>query len=51
MWNKFFYVGLFMERIYLDFLGFLFMSKKKNLLILIMIDWFIKWVECIFFLN
>lgn len=36
-----------MERIYLDFLGPLPMSKKKNLLILIMIDRFTKCVECI----
>lgn len=36
-----------MERIHLDFLGPLPMSKKKNLLILIMIDRFTKWVECI----
>lgn len=34
-----------MERIHLDFLGPLPMSKKKNLLILIMIDRFTKWVE------
>lgn len=39
-----------MERVYLDFLGFLFVIKNYNSYILMMVDQFIKWVECILLL-
>lgn len=38
-----------MEKVYLDFLGFFFRIEAGNEYIFMMVDSFIKWVECVFF--
>ncbi|GFR82442.1 Pol polyprotein [Elysia marginata] len=42
-----YHAGCPMERIHLDFLGPLKKSKQGNVYILVMVDQFTKWVECI----
>jgi hypothetical protein len=42
-----FHAGVPMERFHLDFLGSLPTTKNNNSFILMMVDQFTKWVECI----
>ena len=44
---KLYHAGVPMERVHLDFLGPLLKSSKGNEHILMMVDQFTKWVECI----
>ena len=44
---KQFHAGAPMERVHLDFLGPLPVTKRNNSYILMMVDQFTKWVECI----
>ncbi|KAK3084013.1 hypothetical protein FSP39_006719 [Pinctada imbricata] len=42
-----YYAGSPMERVHLDFLGPLPMTKNNNSFVLMMVDQFTKWVECV----
>ena len=44
---RLFHAGAPMERVHLDFLGPLPLTKRNNSYILMMVDQFSKWVECI----
>lgn len=45
------YFGYFLERIVIDILGELFLIKKGNKYILVVVDYYIKWIESFVILN
>lgn len=44
-------VGVLMERIVFDIMGLLLEIEKRDCYILVIVDYFIKWIEVVFLLD